>query len=107
MLIIGTWIILDLGHLYYHKLSLVIILKKSVMVHLVTPVVAGCNNRCGLILEEMLIEQLLCQNNNRRSSDVSVYSAATQTNFVLIKKSVNNWNFAWEWWTNNTYNKNY
>ena len=71
------------------------------MVHLVTPVVAGCNNKCGLILEEMLIEQLLCQN-NRRSSDVSVYSAAKQTHVVLIKKSVNNWNFAWEWLTNNS-----
>lgn len=50
-------------------------------------VVTGGDSKCGLILQQTLFEQLLCQEYNRRATSVSVHSAAKQIHIVLIKKS--------------------
>lgn len=50
----------------------VIILKISVLVDLVTPVVTGRNNKCGLIQQRTLVEQLLSQNYNRKAAAAKI-----------------------------------
>lgn len=61
---------------------------KMSLVGLVTVVVTGGNSNCGLILQQKLVEQLLCLKYNTRPTGVSLYSAAKQTPVVLIKEQV-------------------
>lgn len=63
-----------------------IIRKNSVLVDLGTPRGFPGNSKCRLILQQTIVEQLLCHQCNRRATAVSDCTVTRQTRIVFNKE---------------------